>query len=176
MHNLEEQSQEVSTQGAVSRRRFLVAGTMAGLSAGLLFDSATVFAGQQPRGAGNTAYGRNLPDEAKRDPVYNLTRSRFTPHLGDQFSVLTDDAQTISLNLFQINDLNSLPVSRGRDERSDKELSFSLIFFGPLDQPMKQQVCAFKHKAFDQFKLLIVPVGSDDNVRFYEAVFNRLYP
>src|SRR5262245_26400155 len=89
------QNRELSTQearsNAVCRRRFLVAGTMAGLTAGLLPDPgsvlAGVFPGQQPRGDRNLDYGRNLPDEARLDPVYGLTRSRFTPLLGDQFIV-----------------------------------------------------------------------------------------
>jgi hypothetical protein len=182
MNTLETQSQELSAQDAVvSRRRFLVAGTIAGLSAGLLFEPASVFAQQRPDARQRLditrySYGRHLPEEARRDSVYSLTRSRFTPHLGDQFSVMTGDVQSISLNLYRINDLQRPPDSEGRDEQRDKELSFSLIFVGPLDQPLKQQLCAFKHQAFDQFRVLVVPVGSDDNVRYYEVVFNRLYP
>ena len=181
MDRLEAQPQELSTQNAqdvtVSRRRFLVVGTMAGLSAGFLFEPSSVFAGQQPRSA--FIYGRNLPDEARLDPVYSLTRSRFTPLLGDQFSVVAEedgDAGKIRLNLVEINDLKQLSnagqVVSGDEER-DKELSFSLLFFGPQDAPLSQQTCAFKHGALGQFKVLIVPVGSDIHGRYYEVVFNR---
>lgn len=187
VERLEVQPQELATQNeqdaAVSRRRFLVVGTMAGLSAGFLFEPSTIFAGifagQQPRGNRDFIYGGNLPDEAKLDPVYSLTRSRFTPHLGDQFSVGAEEvgkAKRVRLNLVEANDLKQSPnagLNVSRDEERDKELSFRLLFFGPQEQPLSQQTCAFRHDALGQFKVLIVPVGSDDNGRYYEVVFNR---
>jgi hypothetical protein len=155
-------------------------GTMAGLSAGILFDPsavlADVLAGRQHRGAGKLDYGKNLPDEARLDPVYGLTRSRFTPLLGDQFIVGDEETGKVRLSLFEINDLKQFPDARpdtGRDEEREKELSFRLSFFGPLEPALPQQTCAFKHHTLGEFKVLIVPVGLVDNGRFYEVVFNR---
>jgi hypothetical protein len=153
----------------------MVAGTIAGVSAGLLFEPGVAFASQRSERTRNPYYGY-LPDEAKRNPVYYLTRSQFTPRLGDQFSVITDDAQSVSLNLYRINDLQNHSDSAAREVLRENELSFSLIFVGPLDQPLKQGISTFKHRAFDSFSVLMVPVGSDDNVRYYEVVFNRMYP
>jgi hypothetical protein len=172
-------SAQVERDGAVSRRRFLLTGTMAGLSAGFFIEPGVIFAGQQPRSTRNFIYAGNLPDEARLDPVYSLTRSRFTPLLGDQFSVIAqEDGRDgkFRLNLIEVNDLkqpsNAGLIASSDDERG-KELSFSLLFFGPHDAPLSQQTCDFKHSALGQFKVLIVPVGSDIHGRYYEVVFNR---
>lgn len=175
--NLDSQNQELSTQDCgVSRRRFLVAGTMAGLSAGFMIEPLGVFAGQQPRVNRNFDYGRNLPDAARQDPVYGLTRSRFNPLLGDQFIVNAEEAGKIRLNLIRINDLDQ-PFNSGQDLNSEKEreneLSFSLLFFGPQEPSLSQQTAEFKHRSMADFKVLIVPVGNDDNGQYYEVVFNR---
>lgn len=164
--------------GAVSRRLFVKVGTMAGLFAGFLVNPIGAFAGQQAgqRGGRDLANDHNLPKKKYRDSVFYLSRSRFTPHLGAQFSVKTDDGQSLYLNLYRIEDLKYPPDMSDRDLQREKEVSFSLLYFGPPDQPLRQQLCTFTHPDFDPFKVLIVPVGSDANVRFYEIVLNRLNP
>jgi len=182
LKKLDAQNHEVSTRaardGAVCRRRFLLTGTMAGLSAGFLLEPgaifADVFAGRQHRGARNFDYGRNLPNEAKLDPVYSLTRSRFTPLLGDQFIVIAEENEKVRLNLIEINDLKQPSnADLSGDEEREKELSFRLSFFGPLEPALSQQTCAFKHNTLGRFSVLVVPVGSNDNGRYYEVIFNR---
>jgi hypothetical protein len=52
---------------------------------------------------------------------------------------------------------------------------FSLLFRGPLAQPLSQDTYQCEHKEMGQFAIFIVPVCGKDTRRgrLYEAVFNR---
>lgn len=51
-------------------------------------------------------------------------------------------------------------------------LGGSLVFEGPLDQPIEQATHALTHPELGTGDLFVVPVGASATVRSYEAVFN----
>jgi hypothetical protein len=54
---------------------------------------------------------------------------------------------------------------------------FSILFHGPADRLLPQGTYSFRHDAFGEFLLFIVPVvGSNDERIVYEACFSRLAP
>jgi hypothetical protein len=62
------------------------------------------------------------------------------------------------------------------DGRSDRRAQrFSILFHGPADRLLPQGTYSFRHNAFGEFLLFIVPVvGSNDGRIVYEACFSRL--
>ena len=51
---------------------------------------------------------------------------------------------------------------------------FSIVFEGPADAPLGQQTYQLEHGDMGSLELFLVPVGEQDDKRFYEAFFNRL--
>ncbi|RXT04272.1 hypothetical protein [Ammoniphilus sp. CFH 90114] len=52
--------------------------------------------------------------------------------------------------------------------------SFSLLFSGPLEVFLPQQLYSFQHPELGVVELFIVPVEKKEDQYEYEAVFNRL--
>ena len=51
--------------------------------------------------------------------------------------------------------------------------SFSLVFNGPLDRPLRQQTYPFEHERIGRFDLFIVPISRERGALQYQAVINR---
>jgi hypothetical protein len=51
---------------------------------------------------------------------------------------------------------------------------FSIVFRGPTEPPARQGMYKFEHDQMGDFDLFIVPIGQDDEGRYYEAAFSRL--
>jgi hypothetical protein len=85
----------------------------------------------------------------------NLNTSFVTPH--PQFG-------NVTLDLVHVSDLRETPRQR----------MFSLVFRGPLDQPLEQGLCPLAHDALGNADLFLVPVGREADGFRYEAVFNNL--
>ena len=93
----------------------------------------------------------------------DLHLETFSQHLNSKFSVEREAAAPLELELIEARDLGSTP----RHEQ------FSLMFRGPLDSPLAQNVYSFEHQQLGAFEVFIVPIGRDQNGLNYEAVFNR---
>jgi hypothetical protein len=73
---------------------------------------------------------------------------------------------TATVALAEVNDLQ--PV-----RAADDEDRFSLIFKGPVDNPLDQAVYTFRHSRLPAVVLLAVPVEEVKSDRLYEVVANR---
>jgi hypothetical protein len=166
--------------GRKTRRSFLRQSVHAGLGLGLLC-VADGFAFGQGRGKTPTTKDGYfaVPAEAQDAP---LKRSSFARYNGDHFEAANDYGRAVILNLFKIEDLRAqrdLLAKRNLAEGEEaqwKEESFSLIFRGPLDEPLRQRTYQMKHHALGKLEIFLVPlgpIGKDDSARYYEAVFNR---
>jgi len=60
------------------------------------------------------------------------------------------------------------------DGSTSRQVSFSLLFRGPQQPLLAQQIYSFEHDRLGRFDLFIVPVKQDTHGVYYEAVFNRL--
>jgi len=93
----------------------------------------------------------------------NLTRESLTENLATRCKVDLGNANTIELELVQV---DALPSAPGQEQ-------LSVIFRGPIDVPLPQSIYNLEHEKLGQFGLFLVPVGMEAEGRLYEAFFNR---
>lgn len=150
---------------AISRRKFMKAGTLVLLSAGV---PLKVVAEQI-----TTPIASNSLSAAHMGSLHLLTEAVFAAQLKTTFRVRAGGAGAVDLKLVEVNDLRSAavkesPALRGRE-------CFSIIFQGPRKAPLAQNTYTLEHGALGKFPVLIVPVGESEQGLKYEAIFNRLY-
>ena len=105
-------------------------------------------------------------------PLDQLSAGRFAELVRTKFQVLVEPGLVVSLELAAV----TTPCPGGRESvspGSHEFEGFSLLFEGPVDQPLGQRTYRFAHERLGSFDLFIVPVSADRNARHYEAVFNR---
>jgi hypothetical protein len=162
------------------RRYFLRASARAVLGVGLLCVVPAFVSGQESSGSGRRRSGYfAIPPEAASDPLTRLTRSSFVRYNGDFFETIQDTGEKLLINLLRIEDL---PQQRELEQQRRlpskklaqiKEESFSLIFRGPLEIPLRQRIHRLTHPVLGEMEVFLVPVGKDEGSRYYEVVFNR---
>ena len=94
--------------------------------------------------------------------LQNVLASTFSAHLNTTFRLI-DGPATIGLKLVE-----------ALDGSTPRNIRFSLVFRGPQEPLLPQQIYAFEHDKLGRFDLFIVPVKRDANGLYYEAVFNRV--
>ncbi len=94
----------------------------------------------------------------------NLTRASFEPYLNTRFTVTRGVSKTLELELVEVADKTP---ARFEGEQ------FSLIFLGPTEPELLQQIYRLEHADMGNIDLFLVPVGREASGRFYEAFFNR---
>lgn len=99
----------------------------------------------------------------------DLTLASFEPHVGSAFRLRVDDPPFPSLDLVSA---TALPAHAGPNGEPPPREPFSLVFAGPADPVLSQQVVPLAHNAAGEHDLFLVPLGPDDEGRQrYEAVF-----
>jgi uncharacterized protein DUF6916 len=130
--------------------------------------------GQQKAPAQNGGPGFPLPKTIFTDPLYNLTRAAFTQNLKTKFTLKLGGVKLTDVTLMNVLDLN--PPFVKSNPNSIREC-FSLLFLGPSDLPLAQNVYSIEHTKLGRFQLLIVPQTTNDRAGMhYEAIINRVYP
>jgi hypothetical protein len=89
----------------------------------------------------------------------------FSPLLHDTFRLVTLGGVSLDLELVEV-------YESGRNRPGQERSSFSLLFKGPRDKLLLQQMYRMEHATLGVMDLLIVPVREDQNGHYYEAVFN----
>jgi len=99
-----------------------------------------------------------------------LTLSSFEPYKNQIFKLQLADDSTMNLELIEAANVGRNPVDYGEDER---RWSFSLIFLGPVDPILEQQVVTLQHDDMGQLDLFVVPVGAHHQREGmqYEVIF-----
>ena len=141
----------------ISRRKFLRAGMLAALFAGVPLQDAL---GQSWKTHdGNPA---NNPG-AQNDSLANYTKAVFLSYLNSVFELHTVFG-IVGITLLRVDDMAS---AKGGE-------CFSLLFRGG-SRALRQDSYTLVHPSLGTFQLLLVPVGSDDNgAQGYLATINRL--
>lgn len=93
-----------------------------------------------------------------------LSKDDFARNLNTTFECSIAPGQSVSLQLIQLREGKSSP----------QQEQFALLFRGPLELLLPQQMYPIRHEALGEFDLFIVPVGKDAQGFHYEAMFNRL--
>jgi hypothetical protein len=103
-----------------------------------------------------------------------LTKESFSPHVGTSFRIQIDPTNWVTAELVEA-------VGRGPGAaRASWDVStepvrerFSIVFRGPLATPLPQRMYRVEHDAIGLIDdLFLVPVGINQDGRFYEAVFS----
>jgi hypothetical protein len=91
----------------------------------------------------------------------NLTVDSFSGRVGDRFELATDGG-THELTLDECTRLGGAAIERE---------PFSLVFLGPRDPLLPQQIYALSHPDLGTLELFLVPIAQDENGTRYEAIF-----
>jgi hypothetical protein len=99
--------------------------------------------------------------DTEPDLLASLTAETFADHVGEPFTL---EAQEKSYGLVLAE------CQRGAEGLTRE--AFSLMFMGPVEPLLPQQIYPLRHEQLGLLELFLVPVGSDASGTRYEAVFN----
>lgn len=92
------------------------------------------------------------------------THAIFAENLNTTFALQHPRWGTVTVELVSVSDLRETPRQR----------MFSLVFRGPLEQPLEQGLYLMTHERMGEESLFLVPIGREADGYHYEAVFNNL--
>ena len=146
---------------AISRRKFLKAGTLVALSVGLPLEAAAEVL--------NPPHSLSGSIDALVNPVNgvsHLDMQAFSRCLRTNFSLSHANARSVTVKLVEVHDwLQNAATKTGRE-------CFSLMFRGTDLARLQQNTYRVEHDSLGKFEMLLVPIGGKRV--HYEAVFNRL--
>jgi len=156
---------------AISRRLFLMSGTLTALAASVALRPNLLPLGQR-RTAGTTQ-GFQVPITAQQQPSYMFTRATFEPYVGGLFEAPDARGQMVSLRLLSATS-NKPSTSTKISTRAAMETdSFSLMFKAARPLPPFTSIHQISHPSLGKFDLFLTP-REKDGVFYYEAVFNHI--
>src|SRR5579872_7360240 len=118
-----------------------------------------------------TVFG--APLRFKEVPLERVSFSAFATCLNALFQVQDDSGLAVTLQLVEVQPAPPSPPATlpAADAANEK---FSLLFRGPLNQPLEQDSYSFECRGIGRFVMFIVPVASTETGHcYYEAIFNR---
>ena len=153
----------------VTRRKFLRAGSVCALSAGLGLSPSKLVLGQSKLRSPRF----DTPYESKTNPVFYFNRETFAPHVGTEFRFYQKGASKgYGLRLDEV--LDRQAQLKARRLRAHDGECFSLYFRGPASKDLVQGTYRMEHGALGRFSLFLVPGAADSKGVVYEAVINHL--
>jgi len=165
---------------AVSRRKFLKAGTLVGLSVVIPIKGVAGTFGQHAGAEQDGLF--KVPAETQADQLNSLNEETFAQQLNTEFRIYTSPLTAINLELITVKRWEA-----SSDKQSDKQAAvttrsakirevdcFSVIFRGPRRMALVSGTYRVTHEQMGTFDLFISPVNDDKKERLYQAVFNRL--
>ena len=93
-----------------------------------------------------------------------IPKSIFAENLNTKFVFRLDAEKTIELELTDISEAGSPPNLE----------QFSLLFRGPAEFYLPQQIYPLEHERIGALSIFLVPTGRDEDGFEYEAIFNRI--
>jgi hypothetical protein len=102
-----------------------------------------------------------MTDSEEPDRLASLTVATFADRVGEQFT-LEDQPDSYPLVLTECE----------RHGASLTREAFSLMFLGPVEPVLPQQIYPLRHEQLGVLELFLVPLGCDASGTRYEAVFN----
>ncbi len=95
----------------------------------------------------------------------NMTCELFSEHVGSRFQLPLDSGDSMELELVEAE------LSKVQQTQADRA-PFALVFRGPADIVLPQQLYALSHEALGAVTIFLVPIGPDDEGMRYEAIFH----
>src|SRR5262245_7803233 len=162
---------------SLPRRRFLKAGMMSALSAGVVLGTARASFSQKS-GRVSTAVETQsraaLPLEAQQDPVFLFTHGTFDTYVGDIFLAPNSRGEMVSLTLVQVTSYRPERATRMATKPSPQTDCFSLMFKASERLPPFTSIHKISHPALGNFDLFLTPRESCI-VLYYAAVINHIW-
>ncbi len=158
----------------LSRRSFLSTGSKLGFAAVFSGGMSSIAFGQKTSPRPASGFDAKIPSEAQGDNLAGITRDMFADNLGTKFTFSLEGVKLADVKLIRVKD--SSPAAKEGKEATGGEC-FSVIFRGPRSLPLRQDTYTLQHGTLGEFKLLVVPGGTDKNgsgLR-YGALINRAY-
>jgi hypothetical protein len=156
---------------SVSRRKFLQAGSLSALFAGLHLK----FAGFVYAWPGDTTKAGTRARTARAgnaDPLLVFTAATFADQLNTAFQFQHSASGTVTTKLIEVTDPR--PASSVGSAEKDGPQCYSLLFRGSRSQLLAQNNYTIRHDALGTFNLLTTPVVSKDQKAFYyEAIISH---
>ena len=94
-----------------------------------------------------------------------LTSADWKPYLDQPFRITPHGSPPLEAVLIEVRDLGRLA------EDDSTRRPFSILFRGPTEPVVPQQICRVEHPQMGALDLFTVPVGSDREGMLYEAIF-----
>jgi hypothetical protein len=103
-----------------------------------------------------------------------LTHESFAPYIGTEFHIHINASAIVSTELVEVIVRSQrVPRAAWATSNEPQREPFSIVFRGPLEQPLLQQMYRIEHATMGVIEgLFLVPVGINQDGRFYEAVFS----
>lgn len=100
-----------------------------------------------------------------------LTVADFIEHVNDTFRVSVDSGDVLDLELI---DARAIGDSRQPASPGNRSQAFTLIFRGPLDRLLPQQIYPIEHPTRGTLEIFLVPLGPEGDPKglHYQAIFN----
>ena len=92
------------------------------------------------------------------------THGLFAKNLNTNFVIQHPHWGSVTVELVGVSDLRETPRQR----------MFSLVFRGPLEQPLEQGLLPMTHESMGTDSLFLVPIAREADGFRYEAIFNNL--
>ena len=90
----------------------------------------------------------------------------FQTCLGQTFTVMLEDTDSLELELIQVKPIGVF------DSEADARQSFSLLFRGPAEPMLPQQIYGLENITLGEQQIFLVPVGPDETGMLYDSTFN----
>lgn len=98
--------------------------------------------------------------------IGTITPEDFEPCVGQTFTVKTQGAGVLELELIEVKPLGAVDTAAGIRQ------PFSLLFRGPLEPMLEQQTLHMENSTLGELALFLVPIGPDDEAMLYDVTFN----
>jgi hypothetical protein len=155
----------------ISRRKFVRAGTVSALLAGLSLSSAKSIFGQKQKSPGVGGFA--LPYAAKTDPVFYFSRETFAPYMNTTFRIASrQKGAAFDATLVEVFDYQA--QAHARKVKTHEGNCFALTFRAGERDTLSQGTYKFVHPALGSFSLFVVPGKPSADGTTYEAVVNHL--
>jgi hypothetical protein len=145
---------------SISRRKFLQAGSIAAIAAGI---PLKVLARESL-----SANSKLFPGLASSRLSSSMDSELFSRYLNTQFTLRRGQAEA-KFTLVEVHHW----AARGSKKSPDGRECFSLIFENAGNERLPQDTYTATHSALGEFPLFVVPAGKTQ--KKYEALFNRLH-
>ncbi len=101
-----------------------------------------------------------------------VTSADFSAHLNQAFKIHYHSTKVLDAQLILEVELIEVADYAERSAGPSKRQPFSILFRGPKDTNLPQDIYKVEHDKMGTVELFLVPIMPDENGNLYEAVFN----